>query len=199
MSQTPCVTTVLEPEMWDNMSEAARRVNVDRPLTRSSVLTREKAPMKTTRTCSVGGCERAHFGKGYCQKHWTRVWRTGTSDPRPSPTFAERLTPMPNGCIEWTGYLDRDGYGRDSNARLVHRINYEMCVGPIPDGFELDHLCHTNDPTCRDGSTCHHRRCVNPDHLEPVTHAENVRRRDHPAALALASASALTTETEPTS
>lgn len=40
---------------------------------------------------------------------------------------------------------------------------YEMMVGKIPEGFELDHLCRT-------------RSCVRPDHLEPVTHAENMRR-----------------------
>jgi hypothetical protein len=51
------------------------------------------------------------------------------------------------------------------NGRLLHahRVVYEALVGPIPDGLELDHLCRV-------------LRCVNPDHLEPVTHAENVAR-----------------------
>jgi len=48
-------------------------------------------------------------------------------------------------------------------AVLVHRLVYEGVNGPIPDGLELDHLCR------RPG-------CVRPSHLEPVTHAENVRR-----------------------
>lgn len=45
----------------------------------------------------------------------------------------------------------------------AHRVIYEALVGPIPEGLTLDHLCRI-------------KRCVNPDHLEPVTHAENVRR-----------------------
>lgn len=52
--------------------------------------------------------------------------------------------------------------------RRAHRVVYESLVGPIPAGLELDHTCRV-------------RRCVNPDHLEPVTHAENQRRsRRHP-------------------
>lgn len=45
----------------------------------------------------------------------------------------------------------------------VHKVAYEYLIGPVPEGMELDHLCHN-------------KRCVNPDHLEPVTHAENLRR-----------------------
>ena len=46
---------------------------------------------------------------------------------------------------------------------MAHRLSYETFVGPIPDGKELDHVCGV-------------RRCVNPSHLEPVTHHENVLR-----------------------
>ena len=69
-------------------------------------------------------------------------------------------------CWLWTGSLSGSGYpvisvgGRHQPG---HRVAYEVFVGPIPDGLELDHLCST--PIC-----------VNPDHLEPVTHAENVLR-----------------------
>lgn len=45
----------------------------------------------------------------------------------------------------------------------AHRLSYELFVGPIPDGYELDHLCRN-------------RGCVNPAHLEAVTHRVNVLR-----------------------
>lgn len=68
-------------------------------------------------------------------------------------------------CWEWTGATVK-GYGAVRIKRRLwyaHRFAYELLVGPIPQGLELDHLCR-NLP------------CVNPDHLEPVTHAENMRR-----------------------
>lgn len=73
-----------------------------------------------------------------------------------------RYTEGAGGCWLWTGPLDAQSYGRHG-APLAHRVVYELLVGPIPKGLTLDHLCRV-------------RSCVNPDHLEPVTHAENVRR-----------------------
>jgi hypothetical protein len=79
-----------------------------------------------------------------------------------------------NACWLWTGTIDKDGYGR-GGAKQAHRLSYEFFVGQIPDGLQIDHTCH--DPTvCRGGSWCSHRSCVNPAHLEPVTHGENTRR-----------------------
>lgn len=76
-------------------------------------------------------------------------------------------------CWEWTG-ATTSGYGvirLDGNGRLVraHRAAYEMYVGAIPDGLQIDHLCRR-------------RCCVNPYHLEPVTQAENIRRGGSSAA-----------------
>jgi hypothetical protein len=62
--------------------------------------------------------------------------------------------------------VDRDGYGRinvkQRNFR-AHRLSYEIYVGPIEAGLELDHLCEV-------------RRCIRPEHLEPVSHRENAIR-----------------------
>jgi hypothetical protein len=72
-----------------------------------------------------------------------------------------------DGCWYWRGHIIPLGYGQFGigNRKLVraHRYAYEQLIGPIPDGLELDHLCGV-------------RHCVNPSHLEPVTHAENMRR-----------------------
>lgn len=81
------------------------------------------------------------------------------------------------GCWEWDAPC-ADGYGRiwwEGRSVYPHRLAYQLYVGPIPDGLHIDHTCH--DPAvCLGGPSCPHRGCVNPDHLEPVTHAENTRR-----------------------
>lgn len=82
-------------------------------------------------------------------------------------------------CWIWTSRI-RGGYGRyrvtEREERAAHRVAYEALVGPIPEGMTLDHLCHSSDPSCIGGDACPHRRCVNPDHLEPVTLRDNLLR-----------------------
>lgn len=71
------------------------------------------------------------------------------------------------GCWLWDGYTNHDGYGRfkvqGGRNVMAHIFAYEAEVGKVPTGLELDHTCNV-------------RHCVNPAHLEAVTHLENVRR-----------------------
>jgi hypothetical protein len=71
-----------------------------------------------------------------------------------------------NSCWLWIASIRPDGYGSYSAygaSRLAHRVSYEIHVGPIPEGLTLDHLCRN-------------RACVNPDHLDPCSLEENVKR-----------------------
>ena len=68
-------------------------------------------------------------------------------------------------CWLWTASL-RDGYGQirvGKSVRSAHLVMYELVVGAVPEGLDLDHLCRV-------------RSCVNPRHLEPVTRRENLMR-----------------------
>lgn len=86
-----------------------------------------------------------------------------------------RYTVDENGCWRWSGAIKENGYGclsLDGRVRYTHRLAYELWVGPVPDGMQLDHLCRN-------------RACMNPAHLEPVTPSVNVRRGESPGAKAL--------------
>jgi hypothetical protein len=73
-------------------------------------------------------------------------------------------------CWEWTAYQMPSGYGMfrpggSRNQQMAHRFSWELLVGPIPDGYEVDHRCKN-------------RGCVNPDHLQPVPPKVNLMRSE---------------------
>lgn len=70
------------------------------------------------------------------------------------------------GCWIWQGSETGTGYGGikwNGKSTVAHRVVYTLVKGEIPNGLFLDHLCNV-------------KKCVNPDHLEPVTHRENIQR-----------------------
>lgn len=88
----------------------------------------------------------------------------------PSRSLAERIWAKTDrtstACWLWTAHIDPSGYGRlkfGGQVGYAHTLAYELLVGPVPHGLELDHRCRV-------------RHCCNPAHLEPVTHTENIRR-----------------------
>lgn len=93
------------------------------------------------------------------------------------------LTRLPNSGVAlwdcWRVTTRRaDGYATFGERQLAselyaHRIVAALLWGPIPPGFEVDHLCHHADPTCRLGNRCPHRSCVNPLHLRVCRLGEN--------------------------
>lgn len=93
--------------------------------------------------------------------------------PERAEVFWSRVTKGGDGeCWLWVGDRNYGGYGRFSvkgKTRMAHRLAYELAVGPIPCGQQLDHLCRV-------------RNCVNPAHLEPVTGRENTLRGEGPTA-----------------
>lgn len=131
--------------------------------------------------CSVDGCERKPHQDGMCYMHVRRLANHGeTTDPPVRKFWAQvdKDGPLPDErpdlgpCWVWTGCVHKaTGYGLFGarvGSRLVHRIAYQYVVGPIPKGLHLDHLCRR-------------RLCLRPDHLEPVTPRENIRRGDQGA------------------
>lgn len=126
--------------------------------------------------CSLEGCEKKRAAWGYCQLHYKRMKKTGTTDAPVRPTLADRFwakVEKTDTCWNWTGSKNRGGYGniapapRSGGSKLSHRVSHEMASGPIPDGMDIDH-------------TCFNHSCVNPDHLRAATRKENMENLPGP-------------------
>jgi len=124
-------------------------------------------------TCSIPGCDRNVAGRGWCMKHYLR-WRTH-GDPAVKMTnkgesavyrLLDSVCVTPRGCWVRESSLIKGGYSVlsvDGKLVFAHRYAHEFWNGPIPDGFEVDHLCR--QPAC-----------CNPEHLEAVTPRVNWER-----------------------
>lgn len=112
-------------------------------------------------------CDLAGLATG--KPGWRLIFRDSSGRAR-KLSIAERFESKvlkTDGCWLWQRAKSSSGYGvfgvAWGHSMCAHRFAYEQAVGPIPDGLEIDHLCSN-------------RLCVRPDHLEPVTREENIRR-----------------------
>lgn len=130
--------------------------------------------LPTIGQCTVAGCLRPDRVRGWCAMHYKRWLAHGNplitypDKPLMDRLANKMLVDSGGQCWPWVGAKNSRGYGQVTlpghrTASLAHRVVYEWLVSPIPEGLEIDHLC------------CN-RLCVRPDHLEPVTHRENLAR-----------------------
>lgn len=137
--------------------------------------------MKMQVTCRICGTifettqYKIKIGRGiYCSKKCSGVQHSkdlmGKETKPIIDRFMSKIEKASSGCWNWMGSIVPGGYGKFNVEKNkvrkcfnAHRWAYEYFKGPIPDGLTLDHLCRN-------------RRCVNPDHLEPVTIRENLLR-----------------------
>lgn len=146
---------MMEPTLLDALGRRNRK-HADRVCDHCGTLYRPRRPQ--SKYCSLQCTWANNKGnpgatwrnkKSAGERFWAQVAKTDT-------------------CWLWTGHKQQSGHGRFQPKRngpsmSAFRFAWEELFGEVPNGFELDHLCRRP-------------ACVNPDHLEPVTHAENIRR-----------------------
>jgi len=115
----------------------------------------------------IDGCSRLTIGQGRCGRHYQQYLNSGGHRLDQVDRVFTRIEVSEDGCWIWQGSKDKHGYGRTNlgsgKIQNTHRFLYEQLVGAVGTGLELDHLCMNQS-------------CVNPSHLEPVTHQENIKR-----------------------
>lgn len=164
---TYCDRTDLRPSGYCTKHNANWRRN-GTPLSKWERMAAEPKPQ-----CAVGGCDSDALAKGYCNRHYENLRLRGDPIPRKEIPIRERLNSVGwditlDGCWEWRGHRNRDGYGvvRWKNSTLndtrVHRLMYRIYNGDFNEELHVRHKCD-NPP------------CSNPEHLEVGTHADNMK------------------------
>lgn len=128
--------------------------------------------------CSVPDCTRDVEGRGLCASHYARWRRHG--DPRadiplrrvhssPDEKFAASTKRL-DGHLVWTGRKTAEGYAvmtKNGRQYHAHRYAWERAHGPVPEGMQVDHICHVRD-------------CVDLSHLRLASPAQNQANRAGP-------------------
>ena len=122
--------------------------------------------------CTEDGCDGPVYKRTICRKHYRR-WLRDPSVERPSQRTPEqrfwaKVEKTPT-CWLWSASINAGtGYGqfgvRHGQMVGAHRFVYELTNGPIPEGYDVHHICYV-------------RRCVRPDHLVATTRSENLAQR----------------------
>jgi hypothetical protein len=149
----------------DFKAERARRPKEqNRPVLREPVL--PSIPLGKCQ-CGCGGdtriAKKTITAKGIVKGQPMRYLRGHAGSWREQGGYA--IEPS-TGCWLWQRSASLNGYGQvwhEGRLQRAHRVFYQLYVGPIPDGYQIDH-------------TCSNKRCVNPDHLDAVTALENTHR-----------------------
>ena len=136
------------------------------------------------KTCSIEDCDKKHYAKGWCKKHYKRWHKYG------DPLFVKQhrrehgttvdlayiksqcVIDGETGCWLWQRARDTHGYGLigiDGKTPRVHRVAWELKNGPIPEGEEILHKCPVIP---------RNKNCCNPDHLKAGPHSENMNDDD---------------------
>lgn len=117
--------------------------------------------------CAFEGCEKPRYGRiPICNGHYQQRAAGKPLTPlrramTPREHIEQRSIDNGRGCWVFRGESNKYGALRVNNrSRPAHRVSYELYVGPIPAGYQIDHKCRTPG-------------CVNPDHLQAVTHKQN--------------------------